>query len=103
MEDLPEMIEKQYEQIKLEDANALRELGSQVVAQVVDAKTAEEYLLPPMFVERKIINTYNEDKLIKSQPVLAKEEQETFLQSNKTLSLRKNSGINIELQNAGIR
>ena len=102
MEDLPEMIEKQYEQIRLEDENALRELGSQVVGQVVDVKTAEEYLLPPMFVERKLINTYNQDKLMKSQPVLPKEEQETFLQSNKTLSLRKNSGINIELQDAGI-
>ena len=107
MEDLPEMIEKQYSVSSAIDHTIHSVNGSQIVS----TKPVEEYLLPPMFIERKFITTYNDDHANKKPlhpPATTtagqQESSETqeFLKSNRTLSLRKNSGINIELEEAGI-
>lgn len=107
MEDLPEMIEKQYTMMGFSEDQVLKDINGSQIVDTKPVEAVEEYLLPPMFIERKFIDSYNEEKkkkiLTKENPVESKRtENETLIQSNKTLSLRKNSGINIELENAGI-
>ncbi len=102
------MIEKQYSLSSVNDC-VVKEIKS---SEIVNIKPIEEYLLPPMFVERKFISTYNDDHannksntpLLSAPATTLKENAETreLLMSNRTLSLRKNSGINIELEEAGI-
>ena len=99
MEDLPEMIEKQYSSTNHSEECALKDVMDSKDSQVVDDNsTVDEYRLPPMFIERKFINSYSESKQSR-EPVVAanKDEHEQFIAANKTLSLKKNSAINIEV------
>lgn len=116
MEDLPEMIEKQYNAMNISPEPMEPTVHG---SQIVNSGPVEEYLLPPMFIERKFINSYNDDRddrirhkqdLTASKSALppvaetAEElnESSNFIHSNKTLSLRKNSEINIQLEDASI-
>jgi hypothetical protein len=64
MEDLPEMIEKQYASIGDAPAEPPHTPSG---SQIVDTKPVEEYLLPPMFIERKFITSYNQDRTNRRQ------------------------------------
>lgn len=122
MEDLPEMIEKQYEAMNISPGEPLIMERTRHGSQVVNSPAVEleEYLLPPMFIERKFISSYNDDRDNRNRnkhdkrttklPAITEtvenaaelNESSSFIHSNKTLSLRKNSEINIELQDASI-
>ncbi len=111
MEDLPLMIEKQYN--KNNSNNNINNNNNINGHMVTDVKSVsvDEYLLPPMFIERKFIKS--EKKKVSKNSVVKYEtnnnnENEAFLNNNNNNNkstddkLALKSGINIELIEHGI-